>query len=337
MLTVWTLLALSHSQQGKADCGAPIHVGDAKLSVSYWIEDAHCHFIVNATEVDAIGVSRVSWPLEHAGHITVNGETVDEDTNATGHVEPFAILPMWSTYSEKDVVLTDSTVHVHVEGKAFVSFGMAEDPALVLGEVVPDSYASREWVYGAPGWAMWLIHLPMAAAALLFLWGADMYLAVMVLRIWLVTSFWVDVYVWSTTAVHLAGNSGGLFMGVTVFRLLLLSYFMYIIHEKPRRLPGEWGWPRPWVSYSYFGLLALYLGGVLIMGKVGAIEIAVVALGVGVLLMSVHFSRYLALAILHTLLGIVANLGAGLLAPAAMWYAYLHRMKEHSGEKWAHD
>jgi len=319
MLAILSVLALSHSQQGKADCSAPIHVGDAKLSISYWIEDAHCHFVINATEVDTIGVSRVSWPLEHVGHITVNGETVDEDTNATGHVEPFAILPMWSTYSKSNVVLTDSTVHVHVEGKAFVSFGMAEDPALVLWEVVPDSYTSREWVYGAPGWAMWLIHLPMFSAAAVFL-SVDMYLAVMVLRIWLVTSFWVDVYVWSTTAVHLAGNAGGFFTGVTVFRLGMLTYFMYIIHETPSHPPGEWGR----LTWSYPILLAGYLAAVLGLGQVGSV--AWLSVSFLVLVIGINH-RYLALAVLHTLLGIAANLGAGLLAPAAMHYAYLHRRR----------
>lgn len=322
MLAVLTLLALSHSQRGKADCSAPIQVGDAKLSVSYWMEDEQCTFVVGATKVDAISVSRVSWPLKQPGHITVNGVTVREDMTAKGHVEPFAILPMWSTYSEKDVVLTDSTVRVHVQGKAFVSFGVAEDPELVLYEVVPDSYTAREWVYGAPGWAMWLIHVPMLVV---FVLAQDMNSAVMVLRIWLVTSLWVDVYVWSTTAYHLAGNMGGLFTGVTVGRLSLLAYFMYIINERPTEPPGEW--PRPRVSYGYYSLLALYLGGVLIMGKVGTLEIALVALGVGLLFWNVQSRGYLALAMLHTLLGIVVNLGAGFLAPAAMWYAYCLRTK----------
>ena len=326
MNVFWIALAAAHSQQGNVNCSSPVNVGDAAISVSYWIEDANCTFVLNTTKVDAIGVSRVAWPLASPGWIEVNGNRTTEDTTVSGHIEPFAILPMWSTYSPKDVVLASPIVKVHVKGKAFVSFGMAEDPALILYGVVPDAYDSREWVYAFPSDAMWVFHLSMLAivAGVSYGWRAHTDNSI---RLWIIGSRFLDMVVWGVHASSEVGNAGGGFhIGVSTVRIFMLLYFWYIVSETPAYGPGEWTLCGITSQVPVAVLLWVYMFWVLYGGRAALQnpEVAYVLVP-GLLAILALFEPYLGLAILHTLFGVVLNLGAGLLAPVCMLRAYYRR------------
>lgn len=326
MNLVWAVLVAAHSQQGNINCSSPIKVGDAAISVSYWAEDVDCTFVLNTSKVDAIGVSRVAWPLTEAGWIEVNGERTVEDTTVSGHIEPFAILPMWSTYSEKDITLTSTIVKVNIKGKAFISFGMAEDPALILYGVVPDAYDSREWVYAFPANAMWAIHLSMFAIVLAvsYSWPENTDSSI---RIWIITSLFVDMVAWGVHASSDVGNAGGgFYIGVSTARVFMLLYFWYIVSEKPTYGPGKWTLYGITSQIPVAIVLWVYMFWVLYGGRAALHNPAVAyVLLPGLLAIMALFEPYMGLAILHTLFGVVLNLGAGLLAPVCMWRAYWRR------------
>ena len=321
LLLVW--LVFSHSQQGRVSC--PLKV-NAELSKSFRVT-GRCTFMLGNGTVDAISVSRISWPLAALGSITVNNVTYQENADAAGHIEPFAILPMWTTYSARDVNLTED-VHVDLPGDSLVSFGTAEDPALLLYAVIPDAYNAREWVYGVPAWVMWLIHGLFAVIACLYLYeeasdrngtyqlvlsGATPAKAINALLLcWVGVSLIVDVLVWSVWA-HIDSGSygGGLYWGVTVLRVLMLVVFAGVLPRYDYN-PGRNG-----SSIAVAVLLSGYMGyAVLYMGNVDpAICIAV---GTAVFVVSAIWPVAGTFTFV-TLLAILLNLGAGFLAPVCMY------------------
>lgn len=326
MNVFWIALAAAHSQKGNVDCSNPVHVGKAAISVSYWIENANCTFVLNTSKVDAIGVSRVAWPLAQPGWIEVNGTRTKEDTNVSGHIEPFAIIPMWSTYSEKDVTLTSNIVKVHVKGKAFVSFGMAEDPALLLYGVVPDAYDSREWVYAFPASGMWGLHLSLLAIAGVASYAWSDYTDTCI-KFWILISLIADMVWWAVRAHGEVGNAGGgFYIGVSTARILMLMYFWYIITETPSYPSGRWKLKGITMQVPVAIILWAYMFWVLYGGRAAIPSpSAAYVLAPGLLALLALFQPHSGMFVLHTLLGVVLNVGAGFLAPACSARAYYRR------------
>lgn len=326
MITAFIVAAaLSHSQKGSIDCSKPIQVKRPQISHSYWIEDATCTFVFNVNSLDAVSVSRVSWPPPKQGSITVNDITYKEDLEADGHVEPFAILPMWATFSRNEQTpLGGHPIVVSVSGKAFVSFGKAEDLELTLGGVVSDSYASREWVFNTPADAMWGIHIGMFVVICLSLAFAMRFIKPLMVA-WTAVSFAADMYVWSVTAAHIAGGAGGMFVAVTTVRIALLMYCFYSTIETPVTYAGQWGWPVLWKVVIPLLVNAYFVTLVIISDQSTA---TVILASVAILAISVVLYQegpFLNLALLLTLIGITTNLGAGLLIPSCMYCSYLRR------------
>lgn len=246
MLVFALLLSLSHNQEGVVSCNAPVVVGSAEISRSYMIDAGagkNCTFYLDAdVTVEAISVSRIEKPSPPAARVSLNNILYKENLNVTGAIEPFAILPMFNTIDEPDVQTGDGVFTIQLQGRAFVSFGVTEDAGLVFGKVVPHSYISREFVYRMPPDAMYTIHGVLAVLAVGGLIGmlisdAKMYdnLAVMTLRIWIVCSALIDVYIWSAIAIHVSGGFyKGVFSNIVAFiRVFHLMYFIYVIHETP--------------------------------------------------------------------------------------------------------
>ena len=322
--------ALAHTPVGVVDCTQPVYVKDASISHTYTVEDATCTFVLNTKHViDAISVSRVDWPLLHAGSITVNGKTYHENEDASGHVEPFAILPMWNTRTLEKVTLTDANVVVRIAGRAFVSFGRAEELSLLYFGVIPAAYESREYVYDTPRWAMYVVHAAFAAVVAASMVACNSWLAVMGLRIWTVASFFIDVWVWSTTAMYQSSSTGGgFFIGVTVVRFKLYAFMVRLMSTRPTKDDDS--------GSIIFGVVVLpaYLIATLVISDTMSV------LGATLLVLSIFAVYVLSFGwrnfgllndLLATLLGIVTNLGLGLLVPLSIRYAYTvkyHRLAQ---------
>ena len=326
---VLLLTSLSHSQQGKTEC--PIKV-DASISKSYRVT-GNCTFILGHGVVDAISISRTVWPPTAFGNISVNGVIHDEDSSASGHIEPFSIVPMWTTYNATDVYLTDP-VHVQIPGEALVSFGMAEAPALIFGEVIPDSYDTREWVYdywAASPWVMWVVH-GCSLAAVLWVWArgsrspGGRYTRVsndsqvtqqftqvdkFLLR-WLAVSLVLDVVMWSIWAgVRISyASPGGIFIWVTVFRILMLGGLAWLL------IRVDYVPESRWLQVIVAVVLPGYVAGMLYWGNIKGV--ICVALGTATMLVAYTWPPF-ALILVATLFGIVLNLGSGVLAPVCMY------------------
>lgn len=347
MLVLLSLVAIAHNQEGRVDCTSNITVADAAISHSYWIEDAACTFVLDTTvAIDQISVSRVDWPLEEAGTIEINSNKTKELTNVEGHIEPFAILPMWNTFKKDDVKLTSAYVTVTVHGRAFVSFGLTEDAALVFGNVVQHSYESREFVYGMWSGAMWLVHAPLGAWVLLCLyrlhrcdtlekrkWSRE---AVMGLRIWLVLCCVLDIYVWSSMAIFLSSSSGGaFFIVISVWRIGMIAYYFIVIESGSRDDAGSVAWR----LVGAILVLPLYLFGMLAFCK--EISGALAAI-LGVLFAGASYAAYkktalgdnvlyFLLVVLNTFVGIFLNIGGGIIALCATTYGYYTRqLRDHT-------
>ena len=111
-------------------------------------------------------------------------------------------------------------------------------------------------------------------------------------------------------------------------RVLMLLYLWYIVSEKPTRAPGKWKLCGVTSRIPVAIILWLYMFWVLYGGRAALDSpAAAYVLVPGLLAVLAVFLPYMGLAILHTLLGVVLNLGAGLLAPACMWRAYQHRTR----------
>lgn len=334
------MTVLAHTPVGVVDCSKPVYVKDASISHTYTVEDATCTFVVDTKHViDAISVSRVDWPLPEVGDITVNGQTYPENAHASGHVEPFAILPMWNTKTLEKVTLTDANVVVRIAGRAFVSFGRAEELSLLYFGVIPAAYESREYVYDTPRWAMYVVHAAFAAVVAASIIACNLWVAVMGLRIWTVASFFIDVWVWSTTAMYQSSSTGGgLFIGVTVIRFMLYAYMVHLMSTRAPEDDNDRG-------SMIFGLvvLPLYIIWTLdnsnTMSLSGAfllvLSLFAVCVCCCVCCFGVDNVRVLN-GLLATLLGIVTNLGLGLLVPLSIWYAHTakyHRLARSPGLK----
>lgn len=336
-----------------------ITVDNPAISYTYWLQDTTCTFDLAGYDktIDAISITRSKRPM-HAGRIAVvyNGATTfnqTEDIHVDGEGEPFAILPMWNTRKLTDVHA--SHVYVTVQGKAQVSFGMAEDPGLVFGEVVPVAYHARDWVYGAPFELLYL-HVGLAVLAVLAICyrGTGRY----VLTAWIAVSIFADYLVWVSWVWHEIGRYGGdWFISMFFVRALLYSYLVYLLWEKPKQL-GEWKlWKRYWLVPALTGLLlSAYVFSVLYMGRdaftcgcparfyvgitaVVAIVCWIVPVAAALSLDSKQQKRdsrtyrlylagtCLAQLLLVTLVGLLLNVGLGALAPLCVLVAFRRRLK----------
>ena len=365
MLAFALLLSLSHNQEGVVSCNAPVVVGSAEISRSYMIDAGagkNCTFYLDAdVTVDAISVSRIEKPSPPAARVSLNNILYKENLNVTGAIEPFAILPMFNTIDEPDVQTGDGVFTIQLQGRAFVSFGVTEDAGLVFGKVVPHSYISREFVYRMPPDAMYTIHGVLAVLAVGGLIGMaiprldyEMYdnLAVMTLRIWIVCSALIDVYIWSAIAIHVSGGFyKGVFSNIVAFiRVFHLMYFIYVIHETPLGTAAKGtadGRPPSKCTWKYFvaelhrlmmagrAFLLVYVGIMLyLVAKkrlLGVVCILIaVLLGIGYTWYTKDGQKhqwilYLNLITFNTLLGILLNLGAGGLAFCATCYGLMRR------------
>ncbi len=344
-------LVLSHSQQGATDCSGKVTVNHAR-SVSFKI-NGNCTFTLGNGMVDAISVSRVFKPSAEFGSITVNEISYYEDITVLGHIEPFAVLPMWSTYSAKNVNLTGD-VHISLPVDSLVSFGMAEDPALLLGGVIADAYDVREWVYGFPAWAMWLLHGLLAALVVALICREQNSLThyefmadkkelpvnfiSKVIFWWILLSVFLDVGLWGIWAHVKIGSGGGVAYAIVTTLRCLGLFALFLLEDRKSTVPFPNNSKKNiqvcgftvYLKIAYFTFavalaLSIYLAYVVLyMGKVDwviCIAVAICTTGTAILWPAFAFC------LLICLLAIVLNLGAGLLAPICMyrWYTRVQK------------
>ena len=334
-----SLAAIGHSQQGITEC--PIHVGTADISKTWKIENTTCTFILagGVTEVDAISISRFTAP-HVAGWIEINGQRMTEDIAVTPHVEPFAILPSWSTHSNSSVPIKNNTVTVYAPETSYVSFGMAESFWLVMGEVVRDAYDAREGVYDVPAAVMWAAHGTafVVCLAIATTHYSSCWLEVALLA-WIAVCAFADLGVWSGWALSLTdGHVGTMFAVVTIMRVLLLAYLAYTVVDTPSR--HRW-YASSEDKYRYGGgtVLLAYVAGTLMWGYPGLGDYPelVCALYVATVAAVTWLHPFLPLSVLITLFSIVLNVGAGALAPLCMWWSYAKRSHaKATAYRWVH-
>ena len=367
MLAIITLLLHSHSQQhGMSSCrgtNGTIAVTNPAISSTYWLEDTTCTFTLQS-QVDRISISRISKPTpEHVGTLQTYDTLYHENMDAVGTIEPFAIIPHWQTRVVDDVYSDRVIVSVH--GKAMVSFGIAEDPALIFGEVLTDAYRTRDWVYGAP-YALLYIHVGMLVFSVAFvLFTGDLraffccctslgrrYTTICqqagmtvgntacVLTDWIFISFSVDQMIWVCWAISTVQQYGGWgFLIVTFMRTCFYVYLLYVLWEKPKPL-GQWQLcGQPWLAPCLLHVFVIaYVSTVFALGHEGTsagyyvgIPVVVFLLcGVAPLVLMKKKTASLVLAcvshfLLVMLLGIVLNVGLGLLGPACVLVAFAKR------------
>ena len=98
---------------------------------------------------------------------------------------------------------------------------------------------------------------------------------------------------------------------------------MGIVYPTARLILGQWGMP-------------LYLFGMLYWGKVLSLGVFLACSAATSFMLNIGYHTYdmderfiyVPLGILHTFLGILLNLGAGLLVPCGVWYSYRKRLKK---------
>ena len=280
------LLALAHNQNfGNTDCvgqDGVIHVGDAKLSQSYRVQDSLCTFHVDAPRVDAISVSRLN--REVGGYVSVRGGARQNETAASASGEPFAIVPLFGTVSMPRTQVPQGVVQAYIPGQALVSFGTREDYKLIFGKVIVDAYDTREFVYGAPAWLMYATHGVMLLLVLCrpTVWS----------RVWLGVSLVMDCLVW-TLWVWTYTWGGAFFLGVLAARIAFLAYL--------------WDLDQLGGSKALCGVLfAAYVAGVLTWSDTPY----ALLYGLAIWLSSVVVNWYAALLLAG---GIVLNMGAGVM------------------------
>jgi len=333
-----SLAAIGHSQQGILEC--PIYVGTADISKTWKITNTTCEFIVaeGVTQVDAISISRFTAP-HVAGWIEINRQRITEDIAVTPHVEPFAILPSWSTHSNSSVPIKNNTVTVYAPETSYVSFGMAESFWLVTGEVVRDAYDAREDVYDVPVAVMWAAHGTafVVCLAIATTHYSSCWLEVALLA-WIAVCTFADLGVWSGWALSLTdGHGGTMFAVVTIMRVLLLAYLAYTVVDKPCL---KW-YASNENRYRYGGgaVLLAYVGAMLVWGYdgLGDYPLLVFALYVATAAAVTLLHPFLPLSVLITLFSIVLNVGAGALAPLCMWWSYAKRSHaKATAYRWVH-
>jgi len=319
----------------------PIYVGTADISKTWKITDTTCTFILagGVTEVDAISISRFTAP-HVAGWIEINGQRMTEDIAVTPHVEPFAILPSWSTHSNSSVPIKNNTVTVYAPETSYVSFGMAESFWLVMGEVVRDAYDAREDVYDVPAAVMWAAHGTafVVCLAIATTHYSSCWLEVALLA-WIAVCAFADLGVWSGWALSLTdGHGGTVFAVVTIMRVLLLAYLAYTVVDTPSR--HRW-YASSEDKYRYGGgtVLLAYVAGTLMWGYPGLGDYPelVCALYVATVAAVTWLHPFLPLSVLITLFSIVLNVGAGALAPLCMWWSYAKRSHaKATAYRWVH-
>jgi hypothetical protein len=372
MLALVTVLLHGHSQMETHVCqgvNGTIEVHNPAISTTYWLKDTTCTFDLHGYNrpIDQVGVTRSSRPAV-AGTITYPGAlTYIENITVDGTGEPFAILPMYSTHKRDNV--TANVIVVTVQGKAMVSFGMAEDPALVFGEVVTDAFRAREWVYGAP-YELLYVHVIMLALLLAVLAGGtcnlkgwfcnvpvvkfffESYKAMrkvspklanvaVALGVWSDVSVILDNFLWAGWVWHDIGNyGGGMFIAVIIVRFLFYLYLAYVVWEHPNAKLWTICGEQRLVPLVIGGSLTVYVWAGLYMGREafssGAAGYYVgipVAVALTVCIMPICIKRayvfgtYMGHLLLVTLLGIVLNVGLGMLAPACMLTAFYKRYR----------
>ena len=316
-------------------------MGTAEISKTWKIADTTCTFILaeGVTEVDAISISRFTAP-HVAGWIEINGQRMAEDIAVTPHVEPFAILPSWSTHSNSSVPITNRSVIVYAPETSYVSFGMAESFWLVMGEVVRDAYDAREDVYDFPAAVMWAAHGTAFVVCLVIATThySSHWLEVALLA-WIAVCAFADLGVWSGWALSLTDGHGGAGLAVvTGMRVLLLAYLAYTVVDTPSR--------RRWYAssedkYRYGGgaVLLAYVVAMLVWGYPGLGDYPelVCALYVATVAAVTWLHPFLPLSVLITLFSIVLNVGAGALAPLCMWWSYAKRSRaKATAYRWVH-
>ena len=293
------LLALAHNQNyDVTNCvhrNGTIDVGNARLSNSYHVEDSLCTFVVHASHVDAISVSRIAPGT--GGYVKV-GTTVRHELPASASAEPFAIVPLYNTI---DMNRTDvnGAVQVYVPGRALVSFGMREDYRLIFGQVVPDAYDTRSFVYGAPSSIMYGIHSFMLVFVVLS------YNPKQACKVWIVLSFIIDCVIWTVWVWSYGTGGDAFFLGVFLARVALLSYAWWCMSSKKNNFC---------CSQDVTGVvfMAIVVG---VLAWSGVSSVWIVLLAVAILASSCCVSWCSALLLLG---GIVLNLGMGLL-PWLVW------------------
>lgn len=325
------LAAIGHAQQSYTKC--PIHVGTAEISKTWKIKNvSNCTFILAAgvSKVDGISISRFTVPSV-AGWIEINGKRIPENITVVPHVEPFAILPAWSTSTNKSVHLNSQFVHVYAPETSYVSFGMAESFWLMTGEVVRDAYEAREEVYDVSANIMWAVH---GTAFVLCLFVATIpcsWLQGTVL-LWIAVSAFLDVAYWAGEALSRTdGNYGNMFASVTAMRVLLLAYLTYIVVETPSKV--RWHASSKDV-YRYAGgtFLLVYVIALLSWGSasLGEYPTVISVLYAVVVVQFIVLHPFMPLAVILTLFGITLNIGAGALVPMCMWCSYSKRYREQT-------
>jgi hypothetical protein len=331
-----SLAAIGHSQQGILEC--PIHVGTADISKTWKIENTTCTFILAAgvTQVDAISISRFTAP-HVAGWIEINGQRMTEDIAVTPHVEPFAILPSWSTHSNSSVPINNNTVTVYAPETSYVSFGMAESFWLVMGEVVRDAYDAREDVYDVPAAVMWAAHGTAFVVCLAIATTQYSSWIEVALLAWIAVCAFADLGVWTAWALSLTDGHGGTGLAVvTIMRVLLLAYLAYTVVDTPSR--HRW-YASSEDKYRYGGgaVLLAYVAGTLMWGYPGLGDYPklVCALYVATVAAVTWLHPFLPLSVLITLFSIVLNVGAGALAPLCMWWSHAKRRRT-TARSWSH-
>ena len=292
------LLALAHNQNyDVTNCvhqNGTIDVGSASLSNSFHVENSLCTFVVRASHVDAISVSRVAPGT--GGYVKVR-TMVRHELPASASAEPFAIVPLYNTIDMKRTE-TSGTVYVSMPGRALVSFGVREDYRLIFGQVVPDAYETRSFVYGAPSTVMYLIHSFMFVTVALSCNKKAC-------KVWIILSFIIDCMVWTVWVWSYRTGGTPFFLGVFLARVALLVYVWWSMSSNNKNAC---------CSKDVTGVVfASIVAGVLAWSNVTTIWIALLA--VAILVSSCFVSWCSALLLLG---GIVLNLGMGLL-PWLVW------------------
>ena len=299
-MLVLFLLTVAHNQNyDVTDCvfkNGTIDVGSARLSNSFHVEDSLCTFVVHASHVDAISVSRVAPLAPGTGGYVKVGTTVRDELPASARAEPFAIVPLYNTIHMKRTTV-DGAVQVYVPGRALVSFGMREDYRLIFGQVVPDAYQTRSFVYGAPSSAMYGIHALMILGVVC---GVICSAIKQACTVWIFVSFIIDCIVWTLWVWSYNTGGDAFFISIFLARVAFLGYvWRCVLSDKSNTC----------CSQDVTGVVFMSIVvGVLAWSSIDTLWI--VLLAVAILALSRFVSWYSALLLVG---GIVLNLGMGLL------------------------